>query len=126
LCNAINIFFIFRIDDVCLDDKNQLKPKSLFNWLTRVLYNKRSKFEPLWLDLVIGGMEDGVPFLGHVNFRGRAYTADVVSTGYGGHLAIPLLREYSENPKKAHMTRAQANELVSFRCFSSGKQFLNS
>jgi 20S proteasome subunit beta 7 len=96
-----------------LDDKNQLKPKSLYNWLTRVLYNKRSKFEPLWLDLVIGGMEDDVPFLGHVNFRGRAYTADVVSTGYGGHLALPLLREVSEKTQTVQMNRAKANELVS-------------
>lgn len=75
-----------------------MKPKSLFNWLTRVLYNKRSRFEPLWLDLVIGGMQDGVPFLGHVNLRGRAYESNVVATGYGQHLALPLLREYSEKP----------------------------
>lgn len=62
------------------------------------MYNKRSKMEPLWLELVIGGMQDGEPFLGHVSMRGRSYTDKVISTGYGSHLAIPLLREYSENP----------------------------
>ena len=35
------------------------KPKSLYSWCTRVLYNKRSNFDPLWNRLVIGGVQDG-------------------------------------------------------------------
>ncbi|XP_058065315.1 proteasome subunit beta type-4 [Anopheles bellator] len=101
------------IDDQCLDDKNEMKPLSFYNWLTRVMYNRRSNFEPLYLDLVIGGMQDGEPFLGHVNLRGRSYTSNVVATGYGTHLALPLLREYSENPTAFQtLDQPQASDLV--------------
>ena len=83
-------------EDYCYDDKIELKPKSLYNWLTRVLYNKRSRFDPLWIDVVVGGMQDGEPFLGHVDLRGRAYEDSAISTGYGKHMAVPLLREETE------------------------------
>lgn len=84
------------VDDIALNDGHEMKPKSLYNWLMRILYNKRSRFNPLWLDVIVGGMEDGEPFLGHINLRGRAYQSDAIATGYGQHLAIPLLREYTE------------------------------
>lgn len=87
------------IDDMCYADEYEMKPKSLYNWLTRILYTKRSKFEPLWVDIVVGGVEDGVPFLGHVDLRGRSYQDDVIATGFGKHLALPLLRERTETGK---------------------------
>lgn len=103
-----------HIDEIILsdfsnDDKILLKPKDLFTWLTRIFYNRRSKFNPLWLDMVVGGMQDEEPFLGHINMRGRAYTNDVISTGFGTHLALPLLREYSE---KGTMNEQQAKTVV--------------
>lgn len=85
-------------EDFCYDDKIEMKPRSLYNWLTRCMYNRRCRMNPWWIDLVVGGMQDGEPFLGHVDVRGRAYEDKVVATGFGKHLAIPLLREYSENP----------------------------
>jgi len=95
--------------DTSIDDKIALKPKDLYTWLTRTLYNRRSRINPLWLDLVVGGMQLGEPFLGHINVRGRAYTNDVIATGYGTHLALPLLREYSE---KGPINEATAEELI--------------
>lgn len=89
-------------DDYCHDDNIQLKPRSLFNWLTRVLYQKRNRFDPLWLEIVVGGMQDGVPFLGHVDLRGRAYEDSAIATGYGKHLAVPLLREETERRAGGH------------------------
>jgi 20S proteasome subunit beta 7 len=97
------------LSDFSMDDKIALKPKDLYTWLTRVLYNRRSKFQPLWVDMVVGGMQYDVPFLGHINFRGRAYTNDVISTGFGTHLALPLLREVSE---KGVMNEAAAQEVI--------------
>lgn len=97
--------------DFSMDDKIALKPKDLYTWLTRVLYNRRSRFNPLWLDMVVGGMQkEDEPFLGHINVRGRSYTNNVIATGYGTHLALPLLREYSE--KDETMNEATAQELV--------------
>lgn len=95
--------------DFATDDKIALKPKDLYTWLTRVLYNRRSKFNPLWLDLVVGGMQYDEPFLGHINFRGRAYTNNVISTGFGTHLALPILREESE---KGPLSEEKAQEIV--------------
>jgi len=95
--------------DFSMDDKIAMKPKDLYTWLTRVLYNRRSRFNPLWLDMVVGGMQYDEPFLGHINFRGRSYTNNVVSTGFGTHLALPILREQSE---KGPLSEAQAQELV--------------
>lgn len=95
--------------DFAIGDKITMKPKDLYTWLTRVLYNRRSKFNPLWLDMVVGGMQDDEPFLGHINVRGRAYTNDVIATGFGTHLALPLLREYSE---KGPVDEATANDLI--------------
>lgn len=47
--------------DHCLNDGYVLKPRALFSWATRVLYNRRSKFDPLWNKLVIGGIENDQP-----------------------------------------------------------------
>ena len=36
--------------------------------------------------------KDGAPFLGSVDLRGTAYEDDVIATGYGSHLALPIMR----------------------------------
>lgn len=103
-----------------------MKPKSLYNWLTRCMYNRRCRINPWWIDLVVGGIQDGEPFLGHVDVRGRAYEDKVVATGFGKHLAIPLLREYSENPN-AVLNYDSAQTLVSILTNSIySKQFHHS
>ena len=103
-------------EDFCYDDKMELKPKSLYNWITRIMYNRRCRFNPLWVDLVVGGMQDGEPFLGHVDMRGRSYEDSVIATGYGKHLAIPLLREQAENQNVTVDLNVALN-LVSFTGF---------
>jgi len=99
------------INDEALGDKNELKPKSLFTYLTRVFYNRRSRMQPLWLDVVVGGIQDNEPFLGHVSVRGKSYESNCVGTGFGNHLALPLFREYVENPS-IKMNREQGEQLV--------------
>lgn len=54
---------LFRIDEECLEDGFILKPKSLHSWLTRVLYNRRSKLDPLWNDYIVAGIQDGEPYV---------------------------------------------------------------
>lgn len=103
-------------EDFCYDDKIEMKPKSLYNWLTRCMYNRRCRMNPWWIDLIVGGMQNGEPFLGHVDVRGRAYEDKVVATGYGKHLAIPLLREYSES-KNTSLNYEQAQALVCILSF---------
>lgn len=48
------------------DDGNSLGPKEVHNYLTRVMYNRRNKFNPLWNSLVLGGVKKGQKYLGTV------------------------------------------------------------
>ncbi|XP_037948483.1 proteasome subunit beta type-4-like [Teleopsis dalmanni] len=98
------------VEDMCSGDKLQMKPKSLYNWLTRVLYNRRSRMNPLFLNMVVGGMENGKPFLGHIDLRGSAYESEVIATGFGQHLALPLIREALQPGKP--ISEQQAFELL--------------
>lgn len=98
------------IDEECLADGFTYTPKSLFNWLTRVMYNRRSKMNPLWNVAVVGGLQSGKPFLGYVDKLGVAYEADTLATGYGAYIAQPLLRDAVErNPE---MTEQEALTVV--------------
>ncbi|KAL8139703.1 hypothetical protein V2J09_005724 [Rumex salicifolius] len=46
------------------DDGNSLGPKEVHSYLTRVMYNRRNKFNPLWNSLVLGGIKNGQKYLG--------------------------------------------------------------
>jgi 20S proteasome subunit beta 7 len=98
------------IDDTCIDDGFSMSARSLHCWLTRVLYNKRSEFDPLWTTFVVGGIEAGEeqPFLGYVDKLGTSYKDPIIATGYGSMLATPLIR----NEWKPDMTEAEAVDLV--------------
>lgn len=98
------------IDEECLDDGFALKPKSLYCWLTRVMYNRRSKFDPFWNNFVVGGLQDGEPFLGTVDKLGTAYEDKAICTGYGAHMALPLIRDYMD--KNADISEEDAKRLV--------------
>ncbi|CDP07145.1 unnamed protein product [Coffea canephora] len=65
------------------DDGNSLGPK---------------EFNPLWNSLVLGGVKNGQKYLGTVNMIGVHYEDNHVATGFGNHLARPILRdEWHEN-----------------------------
>jgi len=86
-----------KLDDVervnlNADDGFEHSPKEIYHYLRAVMYNRRNKFDPLWNSVVVGGFKDGEAFLGVVDLRGTAYTDDVVATGFGAHLALPVMR----------------------------------
>lgn len=85
-----------QIDEDCKDDGFKMKPKALFAWLTRVMYNRRSKFDPLWNIFLVCGMQDKEPFLGFVNLQGTAFQETVMATGMGTDLALPVMRNAME------------------------------
>ncbi|TNN39588.1 Proteasome subunit beta type-4 [Liparis tanakae] len=101
------------IDEELLGDGHRCGPKALHSWLTRVMYNRRSKMNPLWNTVVIGGVDGGKSFLGYVDKLGVAYEAPTVATGFGAYLAQPLMREVVEN--KEEISQQEARELVE-RC----------
>ncbi|CAB3373348.1 Hypothetical predicted protein [Cloeon dipterum] len=98
------------MDEHIADDGFALKPKALYTWLTRVMYNRRNKFDPLWNNYVVGGMQEGVPFLGAVDLRGMAYQDRHIATGYGSYIALPLLRDAAD--KNPNMSLQQAKEIM--------------
>lgn len=99
------------IEDQCCNDGVVMKPAELSSWLTRVLYNRRCRMNPLYIDVVVGGVDEvGKPFLGNVDLRGRAYDDYVVATGFARHLALPLVRE--RKPKDREFTFEEATSLV--------------
>lgn len=113
-------------DDFCADDGLRRTPASLCSYLTRVLYNRRSKFDPLWNSLVVGGVDpaDGTPFLGAVSMLGVKYEDGHVATGFGAHLARPLFREKHSKS----MSRADAEALLREAlavCYYRDKQSIN-
>lgn len=95
-------------DDFCMDDGHHLKPAEVFAYLCRVLYNRRNKMDPLWNSLVVGGFYGGRPFLGTVGMIGTNYTDATVATGFGNHLARPIMRERH----RADMSEEEATTLL--------------
>ncbi|CAN6857723.1 unnamed protein product [Brassica oleracea] len=81
------------LNDNMWDDGNSLGPKEVHNYLTRVMYNRRNKFNPLWNTLVLGGVKNGQSYLGMVSMIGVSFEDNHVATGFGNHLARPILRD---------------------------------
>lgn len=75
------------------DDGNSLGPKEVHNYLNRVMYNRRNKFNPLWNSLIVGGVKNGQKYLGMVGMIGTHFEDNHVATGFGNHLARPILRD---------------------------------
>ena len=52
---------VHRIESDSLDDGHGYTPSSIFSWLTRYMYNRRTKIDPLWNTVVVGGYYDNTP-----------------------------------------------------------------
>ncbi|KAM7437161.1 Proteasome subunit beta type-4 [Porites harrisoni] len=98
------------IDDACLNDGHGYTPKSIYSWLTRVMYYRRTRFDPLWNQIVVGGVHNGESFLGYVDKIGVAFEAPTISTGFGAYLAQPILRDAFE--KNPGMSLDQARQVI--------------
>ncbi|XP_078288043.1 proteasome subunit beta type-4 [Rhinoraja longicauda] len=101
------------IDEDLLGDGHSYSPKAIHSWLTRVMYNRRSRMNPLWNTVIVGGMNNGESFLGYVDKLGVAYEAPTVATGFGAYLAQPLMREVAEN--NPVISKDEARKLIE-RC----------
>ncbi|KAJ6617913.1 nucleophile aminohydrolase [Mycena sp. CBHHK59/15] len=84
------------IDEFAAQDGHTLGPAEVHNYLSELMYARRSKMNPLWNSLLVGGFKDGQRFLAFVDLLGTTYTASTLATGYGSHIAQPLLRRAVE------------------------------
>lgn len=90
---------------------DELCPSEVFSYLHRSIYSKRCDFEPCLCQMVFIGSRFGESFLGAVDDVGTRWEDDCVATGYGGHIALPLLRQALEK-KPDGLTRAEAERLL--------------
>ncbi|TMW55818.1 hypothetical protein Poli38472_008466 [Pythium oligandrum] len=99
-----------EVYDFNQDDGCDLSAPELYHYLQRLLYHRRNKFDPLWNTVVVGGLhpETKVPFLGQVSMIGLAFEGDFLATGFGHHLAMPLLRAHWH----ADMSEEEARKLL--------------
>lgn len=104
------LFEYLAIESDSLDDGHKYTPKSLFSWLTRFMYNRRTRINPLWNTAIVGGYNEDKPFLGYVNSIGAAFEAPTLATGYGAYIAQPLLRNAYE--KNNAMSKEEARQLL--------------
>jgi len=95
-------------EDNCVGDGIVRSPHSIFSYLSRVYYGRRNRFNPLWNQLVVAGARDGIPFLGYVDLHGTTYEDNEIATGFGAHIARPLLR----NAWKKDLTRVEAETVL--------------
>lgn len=72
---------------------NMLNAKNLHTYLSKVLYKRRSEFNPLWNHILVAGFDgDKQPFLSSADLLGTTFSAPHLATGFGAHLAVPILR----------------------------------
>lgn len=79
--------------DHAYEDGAKLHPHEIFSYLGRVMYGRRNKFDPLWNQYILAGFRDGKSFLGQVDLYGTAFQDSTLATGYGAHIARPLMRK---------------------------------
>lgn len=96
------------IEDFSIDDGSSLDSSEIFSYLTRVLYHHRTKIKPFWNQLVVGGTKKGEPFLGYIDLYGSSYQDNIAATGFGSHLAVPLMR----NAWKPDLTKEEAKAVL--------------
>lgn len=74
--------------------EHTLNARNLHTYLSKVLYKRRSDFNPLWNMLLVAGLdEDDKPFLASADLLGTTFSSPTLATGFGAHLAQPLLRK---------------------------------
>jgi 20S proteasome subunit beta 7 len=44
-----------RVEDECAEDGGAFDADEIHHYLTRIMYNRRNKFNPLWNQLIVAG-----------------------------------------------------------------------
>ena len=90
---------------------NTLNAKNLHTYLSKVMYRRRSKINPLWNAILVAGLDaQSKPFLSSVDLLGTTFSAPTLATGYGSYLAQPLLRKVVEEEKDVPNVTKEAAE----------------
>ena len=93
---------------------HNLNARNLHTYLSKVMYKRRSDINPLWNAILVAGLDgEGNPFLSSVDLLGTTFSSPTLATGYGAHLAQPLLRRLVDDESKVqNVTREAAIEAI--------------
>ncbi|KAL9131845.1 MAG: hypothetical protein Q9217_000291 [Psora testacea] len=91
-----------------------MNAQNLHTYLSKVMYKRRSDINPLWNQMLVVGLDgDDKPFLSSVDLLGTTFSSPTLATGFGAHLAQPLLRKLVDDESHVgQVTREQAVEAV--------------
>ncbi|KAF2740562.1 proteasome component PRE4 [Polyplosphaeria fusca] len=108
LLNSLDVRENYSSSDTPMNAKN------LHTYLAKVMYKRRSDFNPLWNHLLIAGLDaDEKPFLASADLLGTTFTSPTLATGFGAHLAQPILRRsLPDESSVQNVTKEEAVELV--------------
>lgn len=97
---------------------DDLKANHVHEYLSRLLYNRRSKMDPLWNACIVGGFdsETGEPFLKYSDLLGVTYGSPSLATGFGAYLAIPLLRKKVDTEADSKVLTEEEGVLLVREC----------
>ncbi|OQD70017.1 hypothetical protein PENDEC_c027G04574 [Penicillium decumbens] len=89
---------------------NMLNAKNLHTYLAKIFYKRRSDFNPLWNHVLVAGFDgEGKPFLGSADLLGTTFSGPHLATGFGAHLAVPILRrKFPEEKPIEEISRDEA------------------
>lgn len=98
------------IDEAYSSTGHVLNAHHLHTYLSKVLYKRRSDFNPLWNQLLVAGLdEEGAPFLASADLLGTTFSSPSLATGFGAHLAQPIMRKIAPSEEAAAaLTEEQA------------------
>ena len=97
-----------EVEEKCVGDGIKYTPRQIYARMSGLLYQRRTKMNPLWNNLIIAGMEGNTPFLGTTDKIGTKYECDYLATGIGLHMAQPIMYDRW----KPDMSEAEARALL--------------
>jgi len=116
--NELSIDEAYDLETASTEDPTaptgKLNAANLHKYLQKVLYKRRSDFDPLWNQILVAGFDAASkPFLASVDLRGTAFTSPSLATGFGAALAQPIMRNYAATEEDAaRLTRKEAVKVV--------------
>ena len=79
LLSGLDIRENYHNDDV----DTQLSAKNLHTYMSKVMYKRRSDFDPLWNHILVAGLDsDEKPFLASVDLLGTTFSSPSLATGF--------------------------------------------
>lgn len=102
-----------EISEAYDEPAQKLTAPNIHSYLQRVMYQRRSKMDPLWNAVVIGGFKNGEPYLASVDLLGTTYSAPALGSGFGSYLAVPIMRKLVDREgDQKNVTEEQARAAI--------------